>query len=234
MGAMSNAEMTEQTGRVAAAGPGAARAEPRWPVIAAVAVAIGFQVVLPGRFAPGHRLVPGLELVLLVGLFAANPRRIDRSAQWLRWATVALIGMVTVTNVWSAVRLIQSIVTGAGAGDDAVALLSSGAAIWATNVIVFGLWYWECDRGGPLARLHEHARYPGFAFPQDQDPQLAHLGWRPRFADYLYVSFTNATAFSPTDAMPLARWAKLTMMSQAAVSLATVTLVVARAIGLFK
>jgi hypothetical protein len=208
------------------------RPEPRWPMVVAVAVAIGLQVVLPGRFAPGHRLVPFLELVLLVGLFAANPGRIDGRAYWLRWASIGLIGMITVTNGWSAVRLVVDIV--AGVDDDAVGLLSSGAAIWATNVVVFGFWYWEFDRGGPHARVHAPRPHPDFAFPQDQDPGLARPGWSPRFVDYLYMSFTNATAFSPTDVMPLARWAKLTMMTQSAISLGTVTLVVARAIGLFK
>ena len=209
-----------------------ARPEPRWPMMLAVAVAVGLQVILPGRFAPGHRLVPFLELVLLVGLFLAAPGRIDRRTRWLRWASIAMICMITVSNGWSAVRLVSDIVT--GIDDDAVGLLSSGAEIWATNVVVFGLWYWEFDRGGPHTRVHAPRPYPDFAFPQDQDPALARPGWSPRFVDYLYMSFTNATAFSPTDVMPLARWAKLTMMVQSALSLATVTLVVARAIGLFK
>ncbi|MCD2191913.1 hypothetical protein LQ327_00725 [Actinomycetospora endophytica] len=212
--------------------PARPRPEPRWPMVLAVTVAIALQVALPGRFAPGHRLVPFLELVLLIGLFLANPGRIDRRAMWLRRASIALIAMISATNAWSAVRLVLDII--GGAADDAIALLSSGASIWATNVIVFGLWYWEFDRGGPHTRVYAPPRFPDFAFPQDQDPALARPGWSPRFVDYLYMSFTNATAFSPTDVMPLARWAKLTMMTQSAISLATVTLVVARAIGLFK
>ncbi len=221
------------------------RAEPRWPVAVVVAGAVGLQVVLPGAFTPGHRLVPVLELVLLVGLVVANPGRLDTPGRWLRRGSVALVGMITVTNAWSAVRLVQGIIT--GTSDNAIALLSSGAAIWATNVVVFGLWYWELDRGGPHARLAESLEVSGgsavaagggraleFAFPQHLDPHLASPGWAPRFVDYLYLSFTNATAFSPTDVMPLARWAKLTMMAQSVVSLIVVALVVARAIGLFK
>ena len=221
------------------------RAEPRWPVAVVVAGAVGLQVVLPGAFTPGHRLVPVLELVLLVGLVVANPGRLDTPGRWLRRGSVALVGMVSVTNAWSAVRLVQGIVT--GNSDDAIALLSSGAAIWATNVVVFGLWYWELDRGGPHARLAAAWEIPNgsviaargsraldFAFPQHLDPHLASPGWAPRFVDYLYLSFTNATAFSPTDVMPLARWAKVTMMVQSAVSLIVVALVIARAIGLFK
>lgn len=227
------------------AAPDRVRAEPRWPVAVVVAAAVGLQVVLPGAFTPGHRLVPVLELVLLVGLVVANPGRLDTQGRWLRRASVALVGMVSVTNAWSAVRLVQGIIT--GNSDNAIALLSSGAAIWATNVVVFGLWYWELDRGGPHARLAaarevasgsaiaaRGSRELDFAFPQHLDPHLASPGWAPRFVDYLYLSFTNATAFSPTDVMPLARWAKLTMMVQSAVSLIVVALVIARAIGLFK
>jgi hypothetical protein len=210
----------------------APRPEPRWPVVVAVIAAVALQVALPGRFAPGHRAVPLLELVLLVALVVADPGRIDRGSAWLRRAGVVLVLMITVSNVWSAVRLVLAIV--AGADDDPVALLSSGAAIWATNVVVFGLWFWEVDGGGPYERVHAPRRHPSFAFPQTQDPALAPPGWSARFVDYLYLSFTNATAFSPTDVMPLARWAKLTMMGQAAVSLAITALVVARAIGLFK
>jgi uncharacterized membrane protein len=206
--------------------------ETRWPVVAAVAVAIALQVALPGRFAPGHRLVPGLELALLIGLVVADPGRITRSSRMLRLASILLVAMISGTNAWSAVRLIQQIVQ--GEAQDPYALLSSGAAIWATNVIVFALWYWEFDRGGPFARSEGRARFPDFSFPQMQNPELAPPHWEPRFADYLYMSFTNATALSPTDVMPLARWAKMTMLVQAALSLITVLLVISRAIGLLK
>ena len=88
----------------------------------------------------------------------------------------------------------------------------SGAAIWGTNVIAFALWYWEFDRGGPVHRLQGTGRYPDLLFTQMSEPELTPPGWGPRFVDYLYFSFTNATAFSPTDVLPLARWAKLTML----------------------
>ena len=208
------------------------RGESRWPVVAAVSAAVALQVVLPNRFAPGHRLVPGLELALLIGTVIAHPGRITGVSRWLRPATLVVVAMISASNAWSLVRLVQQIV--AGQQDDALALLSSGAAIWATNVIVFGLWYWELDRGGPGARARGDRQFPDFSFPQMQNPELALPGWAPRFADYLYVSFTNACAFSPTDVMPLARWAKMAMLGQSVVSLITVVLVVARAIGLFK
>ena len=112
------------------------------------------------------------------------------------------------------------------------ALLASGAAIWGTNIIAFALWYWELDRGGPAARALGHRPHPDFLFPQMTTPDVSDPDWEPRFADYLYVSFTNATAFSPTDTMPLSRWAKLAMMIQSVIALATVAMVLARAINI--
>jgi uncharacterized membrane protein len=110
----------------------------------------------------------------------------------------------------------------------------TGAAIWLTNVIVFALWYWEFDRGGPVARALARKPLPDFQFVQMQSPELAHPDWEPAFMDYLYLSFTNATAFSPTDVLPLSRWAKATMLLQSAISLVTVALVIARAVNVLK
>jgi uncharacterized membrane protein len=113
-------------------------------------------------------------------------------------------------------------------------LLLIGGAIWLTNVIVFGMWYWNLDRGGPAARAQALKPYPDFLFPQMTVVDLSPPDWQPEFFDYLYLSFTNAAAFSPTDTMPLARWAKLAMMLQSIVSLGTVVLVIARAVNIFK
>lgn len=206
--------------------------ETRWSVIVAVAAAVALQVVLPNRFTAGHRAVPVLELVLVVGLWVAHPHKTGRAPVWMRPASIMVIGMVTTTNAWSAVRLIQQIID--GKQENAVVLLSSGGAIWATNIILFSLWYWEFDRGGPLQRALGTAKHPDFSFPQMQNPELAPVHWEPHFADYLYVSFTNACAFSPTDTMPLSRWAKMAMLVQSAISLIVVALVVSRAVGLFK
>jgi len=206
--------------------------ETRWTVIAAVAVAVLLQVVLPTRFTAGHRAVPVLELVLAVGLWVAHPHKTHSAPKWMRPISIVLISTITVTNAWSAIRLIQQIIQ--GKQDDAVALLSSGAAIWATNVILFALWYWEFDRGGPLHRTLGTAEHPDFSFPQMQNPELAPAHWEPTFPDYLYVSFTNACSFSPTDTMPMSRWAKMAMLVQSSVSLIVVALVVSRAVGLFK
>jgi hypothetical protein len=144
-----------------------------------------------------------------------------------------LIATLSLANEWSAALLIHALVTGTFASSAAV-LLGSGAAIYITNIIVFGLWYWELDRGGPVARAHATRPYPDFLFAQMTSPDLAPPDWTTRFFDYVWLSFTNATAFSPTDVMPLSRWAKQLMMIQSAVSLVTVGLVIARAVNILK
>jgi len=212
----------------------ATRGETRWPVSVVVLIAIVLQLELPGRLAVHPTwMLPGLEAFLMIGLIAANPRRIDRRSATMRAASIVLILAASVGNAWSAGHLIRAIVTG-HAGTTAGPLLADGGAIWLTNVIVFGLWYWELDRGGPIARAHGERVYPDFQFPQMDSPDLAPPNWEPVFWDYLYVSFTNATAFSPTDALPLTRWTKMAMAVQSAVSLSTVALVVARAVNILK
>jgi uncharacterized membrane protein len=208
--------------------------EPRWPVSLAIVASIALQLALPERVAFRPRwLLPALQGVMLIGIIAANPKRIDRESARLRMATIGLICVSSLANAWSAGRLVLHIVDGT-LGQTPARLLITGAAIWLTNVIVFALWYWECDRGGPAARVQAGRRYPDFLFAQMQSPELAPSDWEPGFADYLYLSFTNASAFSPTDVLPLSRWAKMTMMVQAGVSLSTVALVVARAVNVLK
>ncbi|MDQ2725159.1 MAG: hypothetical protein M3Y36_06650 [Actinomycetota bacterium] len=208
------------------------RAEERWPVASAILVAIALQVFLPDRLTIGPRwILPALEGAVAIGLTAANPRRIDRRSVALRAASVALIAVTSLANGWSSYELIRGIIEG-HTGKSAGPLLSSGVSIYLTNIIVFALWYWEWDRGGPVARAMAERQYPDFLFPQMTQEGLAADGWRPVFVDYLYVSYTNATAFSPTDVMPLARWAKLLMLAQSAIALSTVGLVVARAVNI--
>ncbi len=212
----------------------AARGEERWPVTAAVAVAILLEVALPDRLTIGPRwLLPVLEAALAVGLVVANPRRIDRTSTFLRAASVGLIATISVANGWSTYELIRDLINGT-MGDRPGTLLSTGAGIYLTNIIVFALWYWEWDRGGPVARAQALRRYPDFMFPQMGAEHLAPEGWRPTFLDYLYTSYTNATAFSPTDTMPLAHWAKVLMAAQSAVAVVTVALVIARAVNVLK
>lgn len=212
----------------------ATRGEPRLPVSLAILLAIGLEAALPDRVANQPRwLLPGLAVVLLVGIVVANPTHINRRSPVLRATTLLLVVFMSAGNIASAARLVVDLVRSQGLRDP-TELLLTGLAIWLTNVIVFALWYWEFDRGGPVARAISPRPYPDFLFPQMATPELAPEHWEPGFVDYLYMSFTNATAFSPTDVMPLSRWAKLTMLVQSAISLITVALVIARAVNILK
>lgn len=208
--------------------------ESRWPVAITIVIAIALQMALPEYQALHSRwLLPGLELAVLLALIVANPTRFNRESRALRIASLILTGLLSLANIWSAVLLVRGLVHGGGE-QDAALLLATGAAIWFTNIIAFALWYWEFDRGGPVARAYARKVVPAFLFVQMQNPELAPRDWEPEFVDYLYLSFTNATAFSPTDVMPLSRWAKLTMIAQSLVSLVTVALVIARAVNILK
>ncbi len=210
--------------------------EPRWPVSIAVLAVIVLQLLAPPHLAFQPRpLLPGLEMLLFIVLTVANPRRIKKENMWIRTAGLLLVVAASVATAWSAGRLVFELATGHGTTgkNPALALLLNGGAIWLTNVIVFALWYWEFDRGGPAARANARRPHPDFLFTQMTTPELVHRDWEPSFVDYLYLSFTNATAFSPTDTLPLTAWAKLTMMAQSCISLVTVALVVARAVNIF-
>jgi hypothetical protein len=211
------------------------RGERRWPITVAIIAAIVLQVLLPPRLTePLPRwLMPALEAALLIGLTIGDPVRVERGGAMRRIASIVLILLLSAANAISAGLLVRAILIGK-AGAAAGPLFASGASIWGTNVIAFGLWYWEFDRGGPIQRVAGVSRHPDLMFPQMASPQLAPPDWEPHFVDYLYLSFTNATAFSPTDVMPLARWAKLTMAVQSAVSLAVGALVIARAVNILR
>ncbi|MFL6138472.1 MAG: hypothetical protein ACJ74O_11800 [Frankiaceae bacterium] len=205
--------------------------EVRLPVVVAIVGAIVLQAVLPDQLAIRPRwLLPALEGALLIGLTAFNPVRMNRTHPVARAASLALTVLMTGANAASAALLIRTILLGHGT-ENPTTLMGSGAAIYVTNVVAFALWYWECDRGGPVDRADALDPHPDFLFPQIATPGIAHPDWEPTFPDYLYVSFTNATAFSPTDTLPLARWAKLLMATQSIIALATVALVVARAVN---
>ena len=150
-----------------------------------------------------------------------------------RQIVIALLTLVWVFNVLGVVILVASLVAHSAVHITGGQLLASGGAVWFTNAIAFGLAFWELDCGGPVARaLATAARKPDFQFPQDENPQLAREGWAPRLWDYFYVSLTNATAFSPTDAMPLTRPAKALMAAESLLSVVTVLLVAARAVNI--
>ena len=208
--------------------------EPRWQVSLVLGVTIALQLVLPRHLTiRPHWMLPALQAVLLVSLFTLNPGRKRRASSLLRVAELIMIAVVSLANAISAILLIRGLLRGTES-PDATELLKNGGAIWATNMITFALWYWQLDRGGPLQRAMGTHQYPDFLFPQMQATGLARPDWESEFVDYLYLSFTNATAFSPTDVLPMTARAKLTMMLQTVVSLCTLVLVVSRAVNILK
>ncbi|MFA5883033.1 MAG: DUF1345 domain-containing protein [Acidimicrobiia bacterium] len=212
--------------------------ELRYVATAAIVVVAALMLVLPDRVANHPRwLVPVVAVLLGVLLLMASlhPRHADDLRhRRLRTLSLVLISVLSAANAASGARLVVDLARGQGI-NDAATLLLTGGAIWLTNVIVFALWYWELDRGGPLHRWQhpwrDHKRECGFLFPQMDKEEFADALWRPEFVDYLYLSFTNATAFSPTDVMPLSRWAKMAMLVQSALSIVIIVLVVARAVN---
>jgi uncharacterized membrane protein len=209
------------------------KGEPRLTVAAVTAIGILLQIMVPGRLLLVRPVwvLPALQAALLVALVLANPHRIDRESRMLRSLSLLLAALLSLANGWSVGLLVVDIVHGK-LGGTAGPLLITGAAIWLTNVVAFALWYWEFDRGGPVARALGTQQYPDFQFPQMTAPQMAPPEWEPAFTDYLYLAFTNASAFSPTDVMPLSRWAKMAMAVQSIISIITVALVVARAVNI--
>lgn len=204
--------------------------ETRWPATIAVVAAIGLYLTLPDKLLLGPRWVlPALEAAILLPLTVARPHRHPGESGRSRIAAIILIGLTTVGNVASLGLLVHVLLTGRLISGRT--LIISAIEIYATNVIVFGLWYWELDGGGPGARLGRRSPYRDFLFPQMNSPEKAPPNWRPAFLDYLYVSLTNATAFSPTDTMPLTRRAKALMGVQCVASLLTVALVAGRAVN---
>jgi hypothetical protein len=209
------------------------RGETRWPAAAAVVVALAAELLLSPALLPGPAwLPPGLEGLLLAGLLAADPNRMTSESRDLRLPGLALIGLVAFGSGWALVRLIVLLVSGGGSGRS---ILAAAAGVWITNLVVFALAYWETDRGGPLGRAGARAApaYPDLWFPQDGDARAAaREDWQPTFVDYLFVSITASTAFSPTDTMPLTPRAKLLMGGQGLISLLTIGLVAARAVNI--
>jgi hypothetical protein len=216
--------------------------EPRWPMALAVLVAGGLHAVLPNqlRMLPPELLGDSrwwylLVVAVLLGvLIIGDPGRIDRESPWLRAMTIGLIALISADNALEAGRLVASILSTKPFTQDANKLLSAGGAIWLSNVIAFGLWYWEADRGGAAARARGSSLRPAFVFPEMINPQFVVAGWYPRFVDYLHLSFTTATAFSPTDVSAVKAWAKVMMMLEESISLLIAILVIARAVNIMK
>jgi hypothetical protein len=214
----------------------AVKGERRWPMVAAVLAAGLLRLFLPNELRL-HDARPvfiiGLA-VLVVALMVGDPGRIDRDKTWLRVLTGVLIGVITLVNFGSAVRLILGIFSVESYTKSAGVLLRSGGIIWVTNVIAFGLWYWDLDRGGAAARAHGSTEKPAFVFPEMSNPELVAEGWYPSFVDYLHLSFSTAMAFSPTDVSAIRPWAKLMMMAEEGLSLLVGILVIARSVNIVR
>ncbi|HEU5212371.1 MAG TPA: hypothetical protein VFU10_06335 [Gaiellaceae bacterium] len=213
--------------------------EPRWQLALVLAAFIVVTTVLRStvkhheRLGPGW-LVPGLEIALLVLLIAADPARIDAGRhRWLRTASIVLVSLLAVVVLTATGKLIVELIQGGAVTNEASSLLASGAAVYLGNILIFSLLYWLLDSGGPLARYRHDHEYPDFAFTQQQSPELAPPNWRPQYVDYLILGLTTSTAFSPTDVMPMARWAKMMMSAQSLIALTLVGLVIARAVNVF-
>jgi hypothetical protein len=217
--------------------------ERRWEAAPAVLAIIALQLALALVSLERHwklwkypwwvwimAVVP--ETILLFTLAWGSARSWLERIGHRRNAAIALLGLMSLETAAALFALVASLVSGqAGSGGQ---LLFEGLTIWGTNVIAYGLWFWGLDRGGPVRRRQPPPPPPDFQFPQMENPKLAAPGWHPRLADYIYVSFTNSIAFSPTDAMPLSRWAKMLMLSESAVSAISILLVTARAVNIFK
>jgi uncharacterized membrane protein len=206
-------------------------AEPFWPAQLCVLAAIVLQLLQPQALTAGPRwLVPALEGALLFGMFVVTPNVVEEEHPRRRRIALSLTAFVSLANVFALGALTRRLLdhnVSNGRG-----LIVSGVLIWLTNFLIFGLWYWEMDRGGPGKRAAGRDRTPDFFFPQMGDDVVMPLHWRPRFLDYLYVSLTNNTAFSPTDTMPLTARMKLLMMLESTISLLTLALVAARAVNI--
>jgi hypothetical protein len=210
--------------------------ESRWPPIVAIgvflAVNVALRIWLPSEAASRVPwLLPALEVGLIVVLVTSDPTGpVERRR--LRRVALVLVGLLVLAALWATALLVDDLIRGTGVSNSPSRLLATGAVVWLGNNLSFALLYWLIDAGGPHARS-VHGRVVDFAFTQQMSPELAPPGWRPVFLDYLHLGFTNATAFSPTDVMPLTHRAKYWMLLQSTVALALFGLVVARAVNAF-
>jgi hypothetical protein len=209
-----------------------ARRDPVWAPQLVVGVAIALDLFLTDKLTIGpFWLLPAVEATLLFGLVGASPHPRLRHSPWRRRIALSMIGLVSAVNVFSLYQLAHFLLHGGKIHGRP--LIYSGVVLWVTNVLLFGLWYWEFDRGGPLTRAEGSDAEPDFLFPQMTDEvRRIKPNWMPGLIDYLYLSLTNSSAFSPTDTLPLTATAKLLMGTQAVVSMLILVLVVARAVNI--
>jgi hypothetical protein len=220
------------------------RSEPRWHASLAVLAAMALYITLPPRLIVGPAwMAPLLILLVLVPLSVLAPRRHGETRRMRIWS-ILLIAMVNFFNLASVLLLVGGFFRPEKAATHSAAMiLRTGAQIWLTNILVFALWFWELDGEGPDARARFDSatdfRNADFLFPQMQmaisgakSSPCVDASWKPQFIDYLYLAFTNSTAFSPADVMPLSRWAKVLMTVEALISLITIAIVLARSVSL--
>ncbi len=202
----------------------------RWPASAALLVCAALYVVLPHRLSVGPKwILPVLIVLPLIPLSLRTHRHPD-DAKWVRYLTIGLIGLITLANGVSLILLVHHLLVGKVAHGRQ--LIYSAVSVWITNVIVFALWYWEIDRGGPAKRMTAKEESLDLQFPQLENPALAPKDWCPSFFDYLYTAFTNGTSFAPADAMPLTVRMKCLFACESVISLVTIAIVAARAVNI--
>src|SRR5271170_1135677 len=212
-----------------------AQAEKRWPMAVTLVLAIAVPLLLPPRFSLGPVwAIPAVEALLLVAIVAIDRGRIDRRSTAGRVLTLVLVAVLVADAAGVTGRLITDLIEGGPETSSPTDLLKTGFLVWFYTIVAFTFLYWVFDGGGPESRFLTPPQFPDLAFPGQLNPQVAAPNWRPEFFDYLYLGFTDATAFSPTDVMPLARWGKLVMTVQAVFSLMILGLVIARAVNIFK
>ena len=206
--------------------------DPVWHVQIVLVIALLLQIILPDKFTVGSRfIIPVVEAVLIVALSVTTPKQKVFKSFRRRLNVVALTALISATNIYS-LSLVVGQLLHEGKVSDGKTIILTAVNIYLTNLIIFALWYWEMDGGGPGERQRIKKYEKDFMFPQDSTPDIAHPDWKPTFVDYLYLSSTNAMAFSPTDTMPLSRRAKVLMLIQATASLIVVALVAARAVNI--
>jgi uncharacterized membrane protein len=203
-------------------------------MLIAVMVLMGAALVAPADLSvlPGW-LLATLEGLLVAALVVQDPSHIERAGPWQRRTSIALVVLILFSTLGSTARLVYDLMSGSPITSQADQVLIAGLKVWLGNNVAFAFVYWQFDGGGPRRRAHGLPRYPDLAFPQQLNPDLAPPNWRPQFLDYLYVAFTTASAFSPTDTMPMKHWTKVAMGSQALLSFVVAGLVLARAVNTF-
>lgn len=207
--------------------------EPRWPAVAALLAVSALNLALPSSISPGPDWLVLMIVAALVGpAMLMHHLRHYRAAQFLGYAALSLVTLAMITSLALLIRALLS------HSEQPARMLLSAVLLWSSNILVFASWYWRLDAGGPSQRDLQGAHTDGaFLFPQMVlDPtlreQMGEQDWRPGFVDYLFLAFNTSTAFSPTDVPVLSRWAKVLMMLQASISLATLALLAARAVNI--